>query len=32
MIDEEISVPKGTDDTLLNKILKSHSSNSYLKR
>lgn len=32
MIDEEISVPKGTDETLLNKIFKNHGSHPNVKR
>jgi myosin heavy subunit len=32
MIDEEISVPKGTDDTLLNKIFKNYASHPNVKK
>lgn len=32
MIDEEISVPKGSDDTLLNKIFKTHGTHPNVKR
>jgi hypothetical protein len=32
MIDEEISVPKGTDDTLLNKIFKNYGTHPNVKK
>jgi myosin heavy subunit len=32
MIDEEINVPRGTDETLLNKILKTYAGSPLVKR